>query len=103
MIEGHLLTLEMNDHSEKEALILENELIKRHRPRHNIMLRDDKNFLYLRIDTNETFPRVSLVRKKSKDGARYFGPYPAKRIKTNTLFTARAQPDECSAKNDLNG
>ena len=59
--------------SEIESLILENNLIKEHRPRFNILLRDDKNFLYLRI-TNEDFPRIEIVRKINKDGAFYFGP-----------------------------
>jgi len=61
--------------TEKEALILENSLIKKHRPRYNINLRDDKNFYSIRIDTAEAFPRFELVRRVKKDGARYFGPY----------------------------
>ncbi|MBW2630343.1 MAG: excinuclease ABC subunit UvrC [Deltaproteobacteria bacterium] len=61
--------------TEKEALILENNLIKKHRPRYNINLRDDKNFYSIRIDTKENFPRFQLVRRVKKDGARYFGPY----------------------------
>jgi len=61
--------------SEKEALILENELIKKHHPPYNIMLRDDKNFLYLRVDTGDDFPGVSLVRRRKRDNARYFGPF----------------------------
>ena len=61
--------------TEKEALILENNLIKKYRPRYNINLRDDKNFYSIRIDTKETFPRFQLVRRVQKDGARYFGPY----------------------------
>ncbi|RKY61781.1 MAG: excinuclease ABC subunit C [Candidatus Neomarinimicrobiota bacterium] len=61
-------------HSEIEALILENTLIKEHRPRYNIFLRDDKTFPYVRI-TNEPFPRVLITRKKIDDGSKYFGPY----------------------------
>ncbi|NOZ02494.1 MAG: excinuclease ABC subunit UvrC, partial [Deltaproteobacteria bacterium] len=61
--------------NEKEALILENELIKKHRPPYNIFLRDDKNYLYLRIDPREDFPRLDLVRRRRKDGAIYFGPH----------------------------
>ncbi|MBW2648684.1 MAG: excinuclease ABC subunit UvrC [Deltaproteobacteria bacterium] len=61
--------------TEKEALILENNLIKKHRPRYNINLRDDKNFYSIRIDTKEKFARFQLVRRVQKDGARYFGPY----------------------------
>ncbi|MCS7255066.1 MAG: excinuclease ABC subunit UvrC [Thermomicrobium sp.] len=59
-----------------EALILENELIKRYRPRYNIMLRDDKTYPFIRI-TNEPFPRVVATRRVVQDGSRYFGPYPS--------------------------
>lgn len=61
--------------TEKEALFLENELIKKHRPRFNVQLRDDKNFLCLRLDLSHPFPRLETVRRTKKDGARYFGPY----------------------------
>ncbi|MCM0080649.1 excinuclease ABC subunit UvrC [Geomonas sp. Red32] len=61
--------------TEKEALILENTLIKRHHPKYNINLRDDKTYFSLRMDMRERFPRLSLVRKVPSDGARYFGPY----------------------------
>ena len=61
--------------NEKEALILENELIKRHQPRFNVNLKDDKNFLHLRIDANSEWPRIDVVRRPRKDGAHYFGPY----------------------------
>lgn len=59
----------------KEALILENELIKRHQPRFNVELKDDKNFLHLRIDDSVAWPKIDVVRRPRKDGARYFGPY----------------------------
>lgn len=61
--------------SEKEALILENTLIKQHRPRYNVKLRDDKNFLHVRIDARGPWPRFTLVRRIKDDGAKYFGPY----------------------------
>ena len=61
--------------SEKEAAILESSLIKEHRPRYNIKLRDDKEYLTLRLSVAHTWPRLELVRRPSKDGARYFGPY----------------------------
>ena len=61
--------------SEKDALLLENELIKKHRPRFNIRLRDDKNFISLRLSTTHPYPRLEVVRRVRKDGARYFGPY----------------------------
>ena len=61
--------------SEKEAAVLENELIKKHQPRFNIKLRDDKDFLCLRLDRTKSFPRLETVRRPRADGARYFGPY----------------------------
>ena len=62
-------------HSEKEALLLENELIKAHQPRFNVKLTDDKRFLCLRLDVRQPYPRLQVVRRFAKDGARYFGPY----------------------------
>lgn len=61
--------------SEKEAAVLENELIKKHQPRFNVKLRDDKDFLCLRLDRKRAWPRLDLVRRPKADGARYFGPY----------------------------
>ena len=61
--------------TEAEALILENTLIKRYKPRYNARLKDDKTYPYLKIDLNEEFPRVYITRRVSKDGARYFGPF----------------------------
>jgi excinuclease ABC subunit C len=59
----------------KEAAILENSLIKQYQPRYNVKLRDDKEFLNLRIDVAHAWPRVDVVRRPQNDGARYFGPY----------------------------
>jgi excinuclease ABC subunit C len=61
--------------TEKEALILENTLIKKYRPRYNMNLRDDKTYFSLRMDPSEEFPRLTIIRKVERDGARYFGPY----------------------------
>ncbi len=61
--------------SELEALLLESNLIKRHRPRFNVVLRDDKQYPYLRFPIKEAFPRLSIVRRVKKDKALYFGPY----------------------------
>jgi excinuclease ABC subunit C len=61
--------------SVKDALLLENELIKRHKPPFNVRLRDDKQYLALRLDPRETWPRLREVRKFADDGAEYFGPY----------------------------
>ncbi len=60
--------------SEVEALILENNLIKKHQPRYNISLKDDKTYPYIRI-TNEDFPQIFVTRKRVRDGSQYFGPY----------------------------
>ena len=60
--------------SEFEALVLENSLIKRHMPRYNILLKDDKGYPFVRL-SKETYPRFSLVNKLANDGARYFGPF----------------------------
>jgi len=79
--------------SEKEALLLENTLIKEHRPRFNVKLRDDSNFLHLRIDSREPWPRYTLVRHLGDDGARYFGPYHSASSARQTLaFLHRAFP-----------
>jgi excinuclease ABC subunit C len=61
--------------SEAEALILEANLIKEHRPRFNILLRDDKKYPYIKVTVREPFPRVYVTRRIVNDGARYFGPY----------------------------
>lgn len=61
--------------SEFEALVLENSLIKRHKPRYNILLKDDKGYPYIRLTVKEQYPRFSLASKVTEDGARYFGPY----------------------------
>ncbi|MEX0907374.1 MAG: GIY-YIG nuclease family protein, partial [Gemmatimonadota bacterium] len=61
--------------SEAEALLLEANLIKEHRPRFNIQLRDDKRYPYIKVTLQESFPRVYVTRRLENDGARYFGPY----------------------------
>ena len=61
--------------NEMEALILENTLIKKHRPRYNIMLRDDKTYPYIKVTVQEEYPRVFMTRRVHRDGARYFGPF----------------------------
>lgn len=60
--------------NEKEAALLENELIKEHQPRYNVKLKDDKDFLSIRIDPSEPWPRLTVVRRPKPDGARYYGP-----------------------------
>lgn len=61
--------------TEYEALLLENNLIKKYKPKYNVLLKDDKGFPYIKVTVNEDFPRVMLARKTEKDGARYFGPF----------------------------
>lgn len=61
--------------SEFEALVLENSLIKRHKPHYNILLKDDKGYPFVRIDMRDPFPRLEIASRASNDGAKYFGPY----------------------------
>ncbi|MGQ4807798.1 UvrABC system protein C [Candidatus Entotheonellaceae bacterium PAL068K] len=73
--------------TEKEALILENTLIKKHKPRFNISLRDDKNHVHLRLDSKQPYPRLTVVRRPGKDKALYFGPYASSQAVRETLRT----------------
>jgi excinuclease ABC subunit C len=75
--------------TELEALILENELIKRHRPRYNIRLRDDKTYPYIKVHWHEEFPKVSIVRRMERDGARYYGPFASAYAVRQTLDVLR--------------
>lgn len=71
--------------TEVEALILEANLVKQHHPRYNVGLKDDKHFPYIKITTNEPFPRALVVRKLERDGATYFGPYTSSKQMDRTL------------------
>lgn len=71
--------------TENEAFILESSLIKRHMPRYNIILRDDKQYPCLRLDIKESYPKLSIVRKIEKDGALYFGPFSSAHSVRSTL------------------
>ena len=75
--------------SELEALILECNLIKKHRPRFNVLLKDDKTYPYIKVTMNEEFPRIILTRKHERDGAKYFGPYPDGSAVKKTLDVVR--------------
>jgi excinuclease ABC subunit C len=89
--------------TEKEALILENNLIKEHRPRYNVNLRDDKTYFSIRIDPADPFPRFQLVRHPKQDGARYFGPYPSSISAKETLrFLQRVFPLRTCRDQELN-
>lgn len=86
-----------------EALILESNLIKRHRPRFNIVLRDDKQYPYLRLPIKENFPRLSIVRRVQKDGALYYGPYtPAGALRETLRFIRKVFP-LATCEIDING
>ena len=76
--------------TELEALILECNLIKKYRPYYNILLKDDKQYPYIRIDLREDYPRVELVRRVEKDGAKYFGPYIGATVVRDVLETLHA-------------
>ncbi|MCF0135970.1 MAG: excinuclease ABC subunit C, partial [Lachnospiraceae bacterium] len=71
--------------SEMEALILENNLIKKHRPPYNTLLKDDKQYPYIKVTQQEAFPRVLRTRKVLRDGARYFGPFTSGQAVRDTL------------------
>lgn len=71
--------------TEKEALILEASLIKRHRPRYNVILRDDKSYPLIKVTVQEEWPRVFMTRRKKNDRARYFGPYASSSSMWTTL------------------
>ncbi len=77
--------------TEKEALILENHLIKTHHPRYNVKLRDDKTYPYLRLSAQDEFPTLSIVRRIKKDGSFYFGPYTSSTSLRETLRFVRKQ------------
>jgi excinuclease ABC subunit C len=76
---------------ELDALVLENQLIKRHRPHYNIDLKDDKNYPYVRLDRGQPFPRLEIVRRRRPDRAEYFGPYPSAGALRETLAVLQRQ------------
>ncbi len=75
--------------NEKEAVLLENSLIKQFKPRYNVQLKDDKTYVSLRIDTKADFPRLDVTRRVLKDGAQYFGPYASAGTVRETLRQVR--------------
>lgn len=79
----------INADSEVEALILESNLIKEHKPRYNIQLKDDKRYPYIKVTLQEAFPRILVTRRVAKDGAKYFGPYTAATKMRTTLKMLR--------------
>ncbi|MCL4459831.1 MAG: excinuclease ABC subunit UvrC [Chloroflexi bacterium] len=89
--------------SDLEALILECNFIKRHRPKYNVRLRDDKNYPYLRISLDETWPRVYITRRYERDGARYFGPFASSKSVRRTLDLLKKLFPYRSCKRPLTG
>ena len=75
--------------SEFEALVLECSLIKRHMPKYNILLKDDKGYPYLRVDLKEEYPVLQMVSKMTGDGASYFGPFGGRHMTQHVIDTLR--------------
>ncbi|NMA86512.1 MAG: excinuclease ABC subunit UvrC [Tissierellia bacterium] len=88
--------------NEIEALILEANLIKKHRPKYNILLRDDKQYPYIKVTVNEKYPRVIKTRNILKDGAKYFGPYPSVYAVNDTIDIIRRLYPIRTCNRDLN-
>jgi len=88
--------------NELEALMLEANLVRRHRPRYNIILRDDKHYPFLKLTTDEAFPRLVVARRVQRDGATYYGPfYPATAMRETLRLTRQLFPlRTCSIKID---
>ena len=91
------------EENEIRALILEETLIKRHRPRFNISLKDDKRYPYIRVTWQAAFPKVETTRRIERDGSRYFGPYVAMWAVQNTLQTLRKAFPYLTCDRDING
>ncbi|MDE2460116.1 MAG: excinuclease ABC subunit C, partial [Gammaproteobacteria bacterium] len=82
----HLTAVEVTvTHTETEALLLENNLIKQYRPRYNVVLRDDKSYPYICIQTDMPYPRMTVYRGPQRPGSRYFGPYPSAHAARETV------------------
>ena len=80
--------------TEAEALLLESNLIKQHKPRYNVVLRDDKSYPYLYLSTDNEFPRLSFYRGAKSGTGQYFGPYPSAKSARRTLnLTQKLFPD----------
>ena len=89
--------------TDKEAFILENTLIKKHKPRFNLRLIDDASFLHLRVDPQDSWPRYTLVRNPKRDGSRRFGPFTsASRARTTLEFVQRRFPLRTCSDRELN-
>lgn len=89
--------------SELEALILESNLVKRHKPRFNVVLRDDKQYPYVRLPIKDDFPRLSIVRRVQKDGALYYGPYTPANALRETLKVIKHVFPLATCRIDIDG
>ncbi len=89
--------------SELEALILEMTLIKRHRPKYNIRLKDDKRYPYLKVHWKDDFPKITVTRRMDKDGSRYFGPYASAWAIHQTLDLLRKMFPHLTCNRDISG
>lgn len=89
--------------NEVKALILEETLIKKHKPRYNILLKDDKRYPYIRVTWQDPFPKVETTRRVVKDGSRYFGPYSAMWAVQNTLRVLRKAFPYLTCDRDITG
>lgn len=89
--------------SEVEALILENTLIKRHRPRYNVLLVDDKTYPYIRVTTGETWPLVDLTRRVRDDGNTYFGPFMGQHMARRLMELARTRFQVRTCRIEIDG
>lgn len=86
--------------SEREALALECNLIKKYKPKYNILLKDDKQYPYIKVSINEPYPKIAMVRRVTDDGAKYYGPYMGKGTVKNTLEIIQKlfKPPTCKRK-----
>lgn len=87
--------------TEVEALILESNLIKKHRPKYNITMKDDKHYPFIRVTTGEAYPRIQLTRKIEKDNHRYFGPYTSARAVRETIDVIKKIFPICTCNRNL--
>ena len=84
--------------SEFDAILLEAKLIKLHKPKYNVVWKDDKSFLYIKITVNDVYPKIYIVREENDLSARYFGPFQSSRVARKILITIRQCIPYCSSK-----